>query len=141
MRILVSACLLGIHCKYSGGDNANAKVLSLAANPANEVIPVCPEVLGGLPTPRPPAEIQPDGRVMTQDGHEVTAAYRAGAERTLAIAREMRPDRIILQSRSPSCGVRERYDGTFSRVRVPGQGVTAALLVKHGFSVEDVGDI
>ncbi|MDY6304265.1 MAG: DUF523 domain-containing protein [Succiniclasticum sp.] len=141
MRILVSACLLGIHCKYSGGDNANAKVLALAANPANEVIPVCPEVLGGLPTPRPPAEIQPDGRVMTQDGHEVTAAYRAGAERTLAIAREMRPDRIILQSRSPSCGVRERYDGTFSRVRVPGQGVTAALLVKHGFSVEDVGDI
>ena len=141
MRILVSACLLGIHCKYSGGDNANAKVLALAANPANEVIPVCPEVLGGLPTPRPPAEIQPDGRVMTQDGHEVTAAYRAGAERTLAIAREMRPDRIILQSRSPSCGVRERYDGTFSRVRVPGQGVTAALLVNHGFSVEDVGDI
>ena len=141
MRILVSACLLGIHCKYSGGDNANAKVLALAANPANEVIPVCPEVLGGLPTPRPPAEIQPDGRVMTQDGHEVTAAYRAGAERTLAIAREMRPDRIILQSRSPSCGVRERYDGTFSRVRVPGQGVTAALLVRHGFSVEDVGDI
>lgn len=141
MRILVSACLLGIHCKYSGGDNANAKVLALAANPANEVIPVCPEVLGGLPTPRPPAEIQPDGRVVTQDGHEVTAAYRAGAERTLAIAREMRPDRIILQSRSPSCGVRERYDGTFSRVRVPGQGVTAALLVKHGFSVEDVGDI
>ncbi|MDY6345833.1 MAG: DUF523 domain-containing protein [Succiniclasticum sp.] len=141
MRILVSACLLGIHCKYSGGDNANAKVLALAANPANEVIPVCPEVLGGLPTPRPPAEIQPDGRVMTQDGHDVTAAYRAGAERTLAIAREMRPDRIILQSRSPSCGVRERYDGTFSRVRVPGQGVTAALLVKHGFSVEDVGDI
>ena len=141
MRIRVSACLLGIHCKYSGGDNANAKVLALAANPANEVIPVCPEVLGGLPTPRPPAEIQPDGRVMTQDGHEVTAAYRAGAERTLAIAREMRPDRIILQSRSPSCGVRERYDGTFSRVRVPGQGVTAALLVKHGFSVEDVGDI
>ena len=141
MRILVSACLLGIHCKYSGGDNANAKVLALAANPANEGIPVCPEVLGGLPTPRPPAEIQPDGRVMTQDGHEVTAAYRAGAERTLAIAREMRPDRIILQSRSPSCGVRERYDGTFSRVRVPGQGVTAALLVKHGFSVEDVGDI
>ncbi|MDY2869599.1 MAG: DUF523 domain-containing protein [Succiniclasticum sp.] len=141
MRILVSACLLGIHCKYSGGDNANAKVLALAANPANEVIPVCPEVLGGLPTPRPPAEIQPDGRVMTQDGHDVTATYRAGAERTLAIAREMRPDRIILQSRSPSCGVRERYDGTFSRVRVPGQGVTAALLVKHGFSVEDVGDI
>ena len=141
MRILVSACLLGIHCKYSGGDNANAKVLALAANPANEVIPVCPEVLGGLPTPRPAAEIQPDGRVVTQDGHEVTAAYRAGAERTLAIAREMQPDRIILQSRSPSCGVRERYDGTFSRVRVPGQGVTAALLVKHGFSVEDVGDI
>lgn len=141
MRILVSACLLGIHCKYSGGDNANAKVLALAANPANEVIPVCPEVLGGLPTPRPPAEIQPDGRVVTQDGHEVTAAYRAGAERTLAIAREVQPDQIILQSRSPSCGVRERYDGTFSRVRVPGQGVTAALLVKNGFSVEDVGDI
>ena len=82
-----------------------------------------------------------NGEKCLTKNNEVTAAYRAGAERTLAIAREMRPDRIILQSRSPSCGVRERYDGTFSRVRVPGQGVTAALLVKHGFSVEDVGDI
>ena len=135
MRILVSACLLGIHCKYSGGDNANAKVLALAANPANEVIPVCPEVLGGLPTPRPPAEIQPDGRVMTQDGHEVTAAYRAGAERTLAIAREMRPDRIILQSRSPSCGVGTVYDGTFSHTTVPGDGWTAEQLRARGIAL------
>lgn len=141
MRILVSACLLGIHCKYSGGDNANAKVLALAANPANEVIPVCPEVLGGLPTPRPPAEIQPDGRVMTQDGHEVTAAYRAGAERTLAIAREMRPDRIILQSRSPSCGVKEIYDGTFSGTKIPGQGVFAKMLMDEGIRVLDAGEL
>lgn len=141
MRIMVSACLLGINCKYTGGNNANAKVLALAKDPGNEVIPVCPEMLGGLPTPRPPAEVQPDGRVVTQDGNDVTQAFQTGAERTLALVRKWQPDRIILQSRSPSCGVRERYDGTFTGTRIPGQGVTAALLVKNGFSVEDVGDI
>ena len=141
MRIMVSACLLGINCKYTGGNNANAKVLALAKDPGNEVIPVCPEMLGGLPTPRPPAEVQSDGRVVTQDGNDVTQAFQTGAERTLALVRKWQPDRIILQSRSPSCGVRERYDGTFTGTRIPGQGVTAALLVKNGFSVEDVGDI
>ncbi|MEE3380539.1 MAG: DUF523 domain-containing protein [Succiniclasticum sp.] len=141
MRIMVSACLLGTNCKYTGGNNAHAKVLALARDPANEIIPVCPEVMGGLPTPRPPAEVQPGGRVVTQDGRDVTREYRAGAEHCLALARKYQPDRIILQSRSPSCGVRERYDGTFTHTRVPGQGVTAALLVQNGFSVEDVQDI
>ena len=141
MRIMVSACLLGINCKYTGGNNANAKVLALAKDPANEVIPVCPEMLGGLPTPRPPAEVQSDGRVVTQDGNDVTQAFQTGAERTLALVRKWQPDRIILQSRSPSGGVRERYDGTFTGTRIPGQGVAAALLVKNVFSVEDVGDI
>ncbi|MGI6263110.1 MAG: DUF523 domain-containing protein [Succiniclasticum sp.] len=141
MRILVSACLLGINCKYSGGSNANAKILALAADPDNEVIPVCPEVLGGLPTPRPAAEVQPDGSVRTKDGSDVTRAFRTGAECCLAVARQVQPDRIILQSRSPSCGVRERYDGTFTHTRIAGQGVTAALLVQNGFTVEDVGEI
>jgi uncharacterized protein YbbK (DUF523 family) len=141
MRILVSACLLGINCKYSGGSNANAKIMALAADPENEVIPVCPEVLGGLPTPRPAAEVQADGSVRTKDGSDVTRAFHTGAECCLAVARQVQPDRIILQSRSPSCGVRERYDGTFTGTRIPGQGVTAALLVQHGFTVEDVEDI
>ena len=138
MKILVSACLLGENCKYSGGNNYNQAVCDFARG--HQVVPVCPEVLGGLPTPRCPAEIV-QGVVTNKEGINVDREFRAGAAKALAIAKENGVELAILQSRSPSCGVRERYDGTFSRVRVPGQGVTAALLVKHGFSVEDVGDI
>lgn len=138
VKIMVSACLVGENCKYSGGNNLNPRVTALLSG--HEVIPVCPEVLGGLPTPRPPAEVR-DGVVMTRDGLSVDREYRLGAERCLELAKDVRPDLVILQSRSPSCGVRQRYDGTFSGRLVDAPGITAALLMAHGFRVVDAGDL
>ena len=132
MRIMVSACLLGENCKYSGGNNRHEKVLEYIKG--HEVIPVCPEVMGGLPTPRPPAEIV-SGEVINRLGVSVDREYRLGAEKALKLAREKQIDLAILQPRSPSCGTREIYDGTFSGKRIPGMGVTAALLRENGFRV------
>ena len=126
MKIIVSACLAGENCKYNGGNNQNEKVLQLMA--VNEVITVCPEQLGGLPTPRVPSEIC-DGVVTMRDGRIVEREFRAGAEKCLEIARREKPDLIVLQSRSPSCGVKQRYDGTFSGTLTDGSGVTAKLLI------------
>ena len=134
MKIMVSACLLGENCKYSGGNNRSEKVLAYVAG--HEVIPVCPEVMGGLPTPRVPAEIV-NGVVINREGVNVDREYRLGAQKALEIAREKQIDLAILQSRSPSCGVKEIYDGTFSGKRIPGQGVTARLLSDNGFAVMD----
>lgn len=138
MRIMVSACLLGENCKYSGGNNRNEKVLAYVAG--HEVIPVCPEVMGGLPTPRVPAEIV-SGTVISREGVNVDREYRLGAQKALEIARENRIDLAILQSRSPSCGTKEVYDGTFTGKRIPGQGVTAKLLMDNGFCVLDAEDL
>lgn len=132
MKIMVSACLLGENCKYSGGNNRSEKVLEYIKG--HEVFPVCPEVMGGLPTPRVPAEIV-CGTVINKDGVNVDREYRMGAEAALEIAKRENIDLAILQPRSPSCGAREIYDGTFSGRRIPGQGVTAALLEKNGFRV------
>ena len=138
MKIMVSACLAGENCKYNGGNNRNEKILQLMAD--NEVVTVCPEQMGGLPTPRVPAEIC-DGVVTAKDGRIVDDEFRAGAAKCLEIALKEQPDLIILQSRSPSCGVKQRYDGTFSGTLIPGRGVTAELLVQHGFHVVDVEDL
>ncbi len=138
MKIMVSACLLGENCKYNGGNNRNEELLRCLAG--HTVIPVCPEVRGGLPIPRVPAEIV-EGTVMNRAGENVDGAFRQGAERALELARREQPDWIILQSRSPSCGVREIYDGTFSRRRVSGMGVFAALAVQAGFRVMDVEEL
>ena len=138
MKIMVSACLLGENCKYSGGNNRNEKVLSFIDG--HEVFPVCPEVMGGLSTPRPPAEIV-CGTVINRDGVNVDREYRLGAEKTLEIAKREQIDLAILQSRSPSCGVKQIYDGTFSGARIPGLGVTAKLLAENGFRVLDAEDI
>ena len=132
MRIMVSACLLGENCKYSGGNNRHEKVLEYIKG--HEVIPICPEVMGGLPTPRPPAEIV-HGEVINRLGVSVDREYRLGAEKALKLAREKQIDLAILQPRSPSCGTKEIYDGTFSGKRIPGMGVTAALLKEKGFPV------
>lgn len=132
MRIMVSACLLGENCKYSGGNNRHEKVLEYIKG--HEVIPICPEVMGGLPTPRPPAEIV-SGEVINRLGVSVDREYRLGAEKVLKLAREKQIDLAILQPRSPSCGTREIYDGTFSGKRIPGMGVTAALLKENGYVV------
>ena len=102
----------------------------------HEVIPVCPEVLGGLSVPRTPAEIV-NGEVVTKDGVSVDAAFRAGAARALAIAKENGVELAILQPRSPSCGAAEVYDGTFTGRKIPGQGVFAALLRENGIPVRD----
>ena len=132
---MVSACLAGENCKYNGGNNRNEKVLALMAE--NEVITVCPEQMGGLPTPRVPAEIK-DGVVTTRDGRNVDAEFRAGAARCLELARRFQPDLIVLQPRSPSCGVKQRYDGTFSGRLVDGPGVTAQILMENGFRCVEV---
>ena len=106
----------------------------------NEVIAVCPEQMGGLPTPRIPSEIK-DGVVTAKDGRIVDAEFRAGAAKCLEIAIRKKPDLIILQSRSPSCGVKQRYDGTFSGTLVDGAGVTAQLLIENGFRCLDVEEL
>ncbi|MBQ3954640.1 MAG: DUF523 domain-containing protein [Clostridia bacterium] len=138
MKIMISACLTGENCKYNGGNNRRDALLEMLAD--HTLIPVCPEIMGGLPTPRTPAEIR-DGAVVTKDGRSVDREFRSGAELTLAKAAGERPDLIVLMSRSPSCGVRQRYDGTFSGRLTDGAGVTAALLMKAGFRVLDAEDV
>ena len=96
---------------------------------------MCPEVLGGLPIPRPPAERQPDGRVITQKGQDVTNQYRAGAQRALELAQVHGCTLAVLKERSPSCGRGQIYDGTFSHTLISGSGVTAQLLEEHGIPV------
>ncbi len=135
---MVSACLIGRNCKYSGGNNLNPSLMRFLEG--KEVIPVCPEVAGGLPTPRLPAELV-DGVVTRSDGVSVDREFRAGAQACLEVARRERPDMVILQSRSPSCGVNQIYDGTFSGSRMDGSGVFASLLRENGFSVLDVEDL
>ena len=138
MKIMVSACLAGENCKYNGGNNRSEKVLRLMD--ANEALTVCPEQMGGLPTPRLPSEIR-DGVVTAKDGRIVDAQFRAGAAKCLEIAKREQPDLIVLQSRSPSCGVKQRYDGTFSGKLVDRAGVTAQLLMDNGFRCIDVEDL
>lgn len=138
MKIMVSACLAGENCKYNGGNNRNEKVIALLDE--NEIITVCPEQMGGLPTPRVPSEIRND-EVINRDGISVDKEYHLGAEKCLEIAKEYQPDLIVLQSRSPSCGVKQRYDGTFTGKLIDQPGVTAELLIRNGFHVIDVEDL
>ena len=132
MVILVSACLLGVACRYDGKKKPNEAVISLLKK--HTLIPVCPEILGGLPTPRPPAEIT-DGRVVNREGLDVTDAYLRGAREVLRLARLLNADGVILKDMSPSCGTDEIYDGSFTRRRTDGTGVTAALLREAGIPV------
>ncbi len=138
MKIAVSACLLGENCKYNGGNNYSEKVIEYIKG--HEVVPVCPEVLGGLPTPRESAEIV-NGKVSHKDGTSVDKEFRRGAETALKIIKEQQVDFVILQSRSPSCGVNTIYDGSFSGKIISGQGVFANLLQKNGIKVIDVADL
>lgn len=136
MNILVSHCFLGEPCRYDGTSRLDRQVIELH-RAGHNLIPVCPEVLGGLDVPRAPAEIQPDGRVMTRDGEDVTQAYRAGAERALAIAKENGCTVAVLKARSPSCGCGEIYDGSFTGAVKSGWGVTAGLLAEAGLEIMD----
>lgn len=140
MKVLVSACLLGENCKYSGGNNLCPRLLDWLAREGHEAVPVCPEVLGGLPTPRMPAELV-DGVVRTRDGRSVHEAFRRGAEAALRTAREAGVTLAVLQPRSPSCGTWQVYDGTFSGRKVPGRGVFAGLLAENGIRTLEPEDL
>ena len=131
--VLISACLLGEPCRYDGKAQPCEAVIEMAK--ARAVVPVCPEVIGGLPTPRSPSEIQADGRVVDMEGIDRTAAFEAGAREALRIAREHGCKRAILKENSPSCGLNRIYDGSFSGTRIPGKGKTAALLIAAGIEV------
>ena len=132
--VLVSACLLGLACRYDGKAKENPRVLALLEKGVR-LVPVCPEQLGGLPTPRPPAEIQRDGRVLNRCGADVTAAYLRGAEEALRLAGLYRCQRAVLKARSPSCGKGGVYDGAFAGRLIPGDGIAARLLLERGVRV------
>lgn len=132
MTILVSACLLGCPCRYDGTAKADPRVLALMER--HTLIPVCPEQLGGLPTPRLPSERR-EGGVFDRGGKDVTAQYRQGAEEVLRLARLYGCTHAVLKERSPSCGSGQIYDGSFSHVLVPGSGVAAELLAQNGITV------
>ena len=138
MKIMVSACLLGQKCKYNGGDNYSEKVAIFLEG--HEVISVCPEVEGGLSIPRYPCEIV-NGVVTNDHGESKDHEFRIGAERCLQRALDEKVELVILQSRSPSCGVKQIYDGSFTGTLMKGQGVFAELLVRNGIPVMDVEDL
>ena len=138
MRIAVSACLLGENCKYNGGNNYSEKLVDYIKG--NDVLSVCPEVMGGLPVPRESAEIV-NGVVSHKDGTSVDKEFRKGAKKALEIVKEQKIDLVILKSRSPSCGVNSIYDGSFSGKLISGKGVFADLLQKNGIKVMDIADL
>ncbi len=131
-KILVSACLLGVNCKYNGKNNKNEKLINYLKD--KEVIPICPEIYGGLQTPRNPAEII-ENEVITIDNKNVTLEYIKGAKETLFIAQLFNVKKAILKAKSPSCGNNETYDGTFSKKIVNRPGITAKLLLENGIKV------
>ena len=133
MAIAVSACLLGEPCRYDGASKPCADVAALAER--FTLVPVCPEVLGGLPVPRPPSEIQPDGRVVNSCGQDVTSAYNAGAAEAVRIAKAAHCTAAVLKAKSPACGPWEVYDGSFSRTLAKGQGVAARAFLDAGIPV------
>lgn len=131
-KLLISACLLGSPCRYDGGAKGVSQVETLRERFA--LVPVCPEVLGGLPIPRSPAERQGEC-IVNSEGRDVTREYRLGAEKALAIARENGCVRAVLKERSPSCGHGTIYDGTFTGTLTAGDGVTARLMRQNGIAV------
>ena len=134
--IAVSACLAGFRCRYDGKDKANSEIVALFKS--GGAIPVCPEVMGGMPTPRPASEMMPGGGVKNVNGEDVSACFQKGAEETLRICRLYGITRALLKSRSPSCGRGCIYDGTFSGRTRAGNGITAELLLQNGIAVEAV---
>ena len=132
MKILISACLLGLPCRYDGASKPQLWVEELARR--HELIPMCPEQMGGLPTPRDPAERQGD-KVISCAGKDVTKAYTKGAETALYFAKLNHVDFAVMKAKSPSCGKGLIYDGTFTGNKIPGNGVTVELLNANGIPV------
>lgn len=137
MKIVVSACLLGENCKYNGGNNFSPAVEEFVRG--REVIAVCPECLAGLGVPREPIEIV-DGKVQHRDGSSVDEALRRAVGEILAQLEGEEIECVILKSRSPTCGVKQVYDGTFSGTLVDGMGILAAALAEKGYKVIDCED-
>ncbi len=138
--LLISRCLLGAPCRYDGKSKPLAAETLQALRARYDLIPVCPEVLGGLPTPRTPSERQ-GSRVVMKTGADVTKEYRRGAEAALQAARENHVCAAVLKERSPSCGKGEIYDGTFTGTLTEGNGVTADVLLNAGFTVYGESEI
>lgn len=144
---IISACLCGVNCKYSGKNNYSEECYNLFKE--GKAILVCPEQLGGLSTPRNPAElteradniIKGNGKIITNTGEDVTKKFILGAEETLKIAKIIKAKTAILKEGSPSCGSKQVYDGTFSGKKKTGKGITAYLLEKNGIEVISEGDI
>lgn len=134
INILVSACLLGVNCRYDGGGKFIENLEPLIKSKAYQLIPVCPEQLGGLPTPRVPAE-RVEHQVITQLGEDVTVQFEKGSKEVLKLAQLYNCRLAFLKERSPSCGKGEIYDGTFSGILTVGDGVTAELLEASGIKV------
>ena len=132
MKYFVSACLLGENCKWNGGNNYDSCLSSLLFD--QEVSLICPEVEGGLSTPRCPIEIK-DGRALDKNGNDYTSCFLNGAERILAKAKSEKPDAFILQPRSPTCGLGNIYDGTFSGKLIKGNGFLCQILIENGYKV------
>ena len=134
--IIVSACLAGYRCRYDGKIVPDEEIVALVKR--GEAIPVCPEMMGGLPCPRVPSERTADGsHVVTREGSDVTEAFRIGAEETLRMAHLYGCDKAILKAKSPSCGCGRIYDGSFSGTLKEGFGVTAELLLENGITVQE----
>ena len=131
-KILVSGCLLGLNCKYDGGNNYKEQIDEFLKD--YEVIPICPEIMGGLPTPRVSAEKIED-KVITKDGEDVTKQFRKGAEECLFLAKKYNIKKALLKSKSPSCGFGKIYDGTFTHTLIDGNGITAELLNENGIEI------
>ena len=138
--LLISRCLLGDNCRYDGKSKPLPDETLQALRARYELIPVCPEVLGGLPTPRTPSERQGD-RVVMKTGADVTKEYRRGAEAALQAAQENQVCAAVLKERSPSCGKGNIYDGTFTGTLTEGNGVTAEMLLEKGFTVYGESEI
>ena len=137
-KILVSACLLGDNCKYDGTNNYNQELVEWLAD--KEVIKVCPEILGGLRTPRIPCEIKGD-RVINKNGEDKSYYFTKGALETVKIALDNEVHYAILKSNSPSCGNEMIYDGNFNKTLIPGEGVTAHMLKLNGIKVYNENEL
>lgn len=131
-KILVSACLLGVNCKYNGENNYHEEILTKFYD--KEIIPFCPEIAGGLSTPRPASEIN-NHQVINNLGEDVTSNFQRGADETLKLCQLLGIKKALLKAKSPSCGYGQIYDGTFSSKLIDGNGITANLLKENGIEI------
>lgn len=140
--IFVSACLVGINCKYNGSNNYNKKIFDMVKE--GKAIPICPEQLGGLSTPRDPTEIKNiNGKIyaINNKGNDVTVQFKRGANEVLKLSKSLNIKKAILQPRSPSCGIGKIYSGNFDNKLIDGDGILVQLLKENGVEVVSCDEI